>query len=233
MTLHLRDHALLDEPRPFRSLLAQPGVVEQLQLRSSVGFMAIHGGHLEEMTDWVAREAAERSGASYYAVVQPPEDQWHIPSHLIGRDPSPRLETFLEHVEVVVSLHGFGRPELWRSLLLGGRNRQVAEMVAIELIPRLRHYEIITELKGIPKALRGQHRLNPVNLPRMGGVQIELPPRVRGRSPIFWGQLEPGTIVPHLEALVEGLAAFAQRWSLGDARLKAPDASLSSRRQSA
>ena len=34
--------------------------------------MAYHGGGLEAMTDVIAREAAERSGASYYGVVHPP-----------------------------------------------------------------------------------------------------------------------------------------------------------------
>lgn len=193
--------------------------------------MAIHGGYLEEMTDWVARSAAELSGGSFYAVIQPEQEQWHVPSHLIGRHASTTLSAFVEHVDVVVSLHGFGRPELWRSLLLGGRNRAVAELAALELIPRLGHYEVLTDLAAIPKPLRGQHRENPVNLPRFGGVQIELPPRVRGRSPIFWGPLERGTIVPHLEALVEGLAAFAHRWPKEASGIREPGGSWPNRRR--
>ena len=43
--------------------------------------MAYHGGSLEEQTDVIAALAAERSGASYYAVLQPEDVQWHIPSH--------------------------------------------------------------------------------------------------------------------------------------------------------
>ena len=35
-----------------------PGVVEQCDLRGTFGFMAYHGGALEETTDVIAREAA-------------------------------------------------------------------------------------------------------------------------------------------------------------------------------
>ena len=52
-------------------LLAVPGVGEELELRSTLGVCALHGGGLERATEAVAREVAERTGASYYAVVQP------------------------------------------------------------------------------------------------------------------------------------------------------------------
>ena len=44
------------------------GVSEHSTLRSTFGFMAFHGGALEEMTDIVASRAAERAGASYYGI---------------------------------------------------------------------------------------------------------------------------------------------------------------------
>ena len=216
MALHLRNHKLLADPQPFARLLEQDGVREEMELGSRFGFMAFHGGRLEEMTDDVARTAAQRSGASFYAVVQPEHDQWHIPSHKVTPDQSPALAEFMDHVDVVVSLHGYGRVGLWRSLLLGGQNRALAEHVAIELIPRLPHYEILTDLDEIPKALRGLHDTNPVNVVRGGGVQIELPPRVRGRSPLFWGIRPKNVWVPHLESLVDGLVAAADNWSTTD-----------------
>lgn len=212
MGLHLRDHALLDDPAPFARLLEQPGVVEESTLEGRVGFMAFHGGRLEEVTDFVAREAAAASGSSYYGVLQPDDEQWHIPSHRVTADQSPSLAGFLDHVDVVVAIHGFGRQDLWRSLLVGGRNRALAEHVACHLIPALPHYEILTDLDEIPRPLRGQHSRNPANAARHGGIQIELPPRVRGRSPIFWG-LDVEHPVPHTSALVEGLAAAAIAWS--------------------
>jgi phage replication-related protein YjqB (UPF0714/DUF867 family) len=195
----------------FDELLAHPGVVEVVELRSTFGFMAFHGGSLEEMTDVVAANAAERSGASYYGVLQPPDLQWHIPSTMVDPAHSDALATFLAHVDVVITVHGYGREGFWTTLLLGGSNRRLAEHVGDHLRTTLPAYEIATDLERIPEPLRGQHRRNPVNLPRDGGVQIELPPRVRGASPLWWDWDGPG-LTPHTEALIDGLAAAAHTW---------------------
>ena len=211
MALHLADRTLLDAERPFAELLGRPGVSEVLQLRSRFGFMAFHGGWLEEVTDDIATAAAERSGASVYACLQGPDDQWHLPSHNFDPADSAVLARFLDHVDVVVAVHGFGSPRLLRAVLLGGRNRTLAAHVAVHLIGRLPHYEILHRLDDIPRSLSGQHPLNPCNLPSEGGVQIELPPRIRGKSPMWTGFRGPGR-VPHHEALIEGLAAAARAW---------------------
>ena len=211
MALHLGHHDLLDENRPFEALLSQPGVSEVLDLGSRFGFMAFHGGWLEEVTDDIASTAAERSGASYYGVLQGPNDQWHIPSRLVDPAESKNLGLFIDHVDVVVAIHGFGRPDLLRSVLLGGQNRDLAEFVACRLIAQLPHYEILHDISSIPVGLRGQHPRNPVNLPSGGGVQVELPPRIRGKSPMWTGFKGPGR-VPHHEALINGLAAAARDW---------------------
>ena len=116
-------------------LLATPGVREQCVLGSRFGFLALHGG-LEAGTAEIARAAAVASNASIYAVVQPDDVRWHVPSHAFDPAHSCALVEFLAHVEQVVSVHGFG-------------------------------------------GLRGVHPDNPVNRVRDGGVQIELPPRVR------------------------------------------------------
>jgi len=50
-----------------------------------------------------------------------------------------------------------------------------------------------------------------VNLPRAAGVQIELPPRVRGQGPLWWDH--EGDLVPHTLALIEGLADAASGWT--------------------
>jgi phage replication-related protein YjqB (UPF0714/DUF867 family) len=192
----------------FAELLASPDVVEECELRGSVGFMAYHGGGLEEMTDVIAREAAARSGASYYGVVHPPDWDLHIPSTRVAPDDSPVLAAFLAHVQTVVTIHGFGRRPLLTSVLLGGRNRQLAAHVAAHLRAHLPAYDIVDDLDAIPAELRGVHERNPVNLPRGGGVQIELPPRVRGSSPLWW-DWEHG-LVPHTESLIEALAAAAR-----------------------
>src|SRR5579862_5519559 len=110
----------------FAELLAHPGVREIVTLRSTFGFMAFHGGSLEKVTDDIAAAAAEASGASLYAVVQPPDLRWHIPSAEIDPGASPALAGFLDHVDTVVAVHGYGRPGMFTTILLGGGNRELA-----------------------------------------------------------------------------------------------------------
>jgi phage replication-related protein YjqB (UPF0714/DUF867 family) len=197
----------------FATLLAQPGVVEVSELRSRVGFMAYHGGALEVMTDVIASRAADRAGASFYAVLMPDGMIDHLSSTKVRPAESPRLAEFLGHVDIVVTVHGFGRQGLFTSLLLGGQNRQFAEHVADTLREVLPAYDIRTDLETIPSQLRGLHRDNPVNLPRDSGVQIELPPRVRGSSPMWWDWEGPG-LTPHTESLIDGLAKAVESWRL-------------------
>ena len=69
--------------------------------------MAYHGGALEEATDVVARAAAELAGASYYGVHQP-NGMGH---HAIDADPTRGVRSvarFLRHIDVVVTIHGYG-----------------------------------------------------------------------------------------------------------------------------
>jgi phage replication-related protein YjqB (UPF0714/DUF867 family) len=206
-------HAAILSPISFADLLASPGVTEELELRSSIGFLAFHGGSLERQTDVIARDAAARAGASLYAVVQPDGLRWHVPSTSVTPDASPSLRAFLDQVEVAIALHGFGRDGLWTSLLLGGTNRRLAAHLAAILRPALADYEIVDELDGIPVDLRGLHPRNPVNLPAGGGVQLELPPRVRGTTPHWEGWEGPGHCPP-MEALVTALAEAAVTFAL-------------------
>jgi len=192
----------------FDQLLAHEGVEEVLRLRSTFGFMAYHGGGLEEMTDVIAQAAAEKAGASYYGVHQPVGMEWHIPSHKVTREHSTALGEFLDHVDIVITVHGFGRMGMWASLLLGGSNRELAEHVGTRLRTYLPAYDIRTNMEDIPKELRGLHPENPVNLPTRGGMQLELPPRIRGTSPMFWDWEGPH-LNPHSQALVDVLADAA------------------------
>jgi phage replication-related protein YjqB (UPF0714/DUF867 family) len=169
-------------------LLAHDGVVETCELRATVGFMAIHGGSLERGTAEVARRSADACGASIYTIEQPDDLQWHIPSN---------LGAFLDHVDVVVSVHGYGREGWWTRLLVGGTNRDLATRTAGTLRRHLDGFEVLDLIDAIPRELRGLHPGNPVNRPRGGGVQLELPPRVRGLGPN--GRRE------YVDALVGGL----------------------------
>jgi phage replication-related protein YjqB (UPF0714/DUF867 family) len=200
----------------FDELLAHPGVEEISRLDSTFGFMAFHGGSLEQRTDEIALAAAERAGASVYAVVQPPGFRWHLPSTQIDPAHSPLLAAFLDHVDVAVAVHGFGRQDMFTTLLVGGRNRDLGRHVGRHLRATLPGYEIAGALDRIPRELRGLHPENPVNRPRQGGVQLELPPRVRGLGPCwsdFRAEHGDDVLPPHTEALITGLAAAALSWS--------------------
>ncbi len=196
----------------FKQLLDHPGVDEVCELRSKFGFMAFHGGNLEENTDVIAQAAAQQSGSSYYGVHQPPGMRQHIASHLISPADSPALTSFINHVDIVVTIHGYGRKGLFTTLLLGGKNRALASHLAAHLNAALPAYDIEHDLEKIPRDLAGQHHLNPVNLPRHGGVQIELPPRVRGSSPL-WRDWEGSSLTPHTNSLIDALSNAARGWS--------------------
>ncbi|MGY9081532.1 MAG: poly-gamma-glutamate hydrolase family protein [Acidimicrobiales bacterium] len=199
----------------FGELLARVDVSEVSELRSArLGFMAYHGGQLEKVTDVIASSAAKASDCSYYGVLQSDEDSVvHLPSNIVAPTESLKLAEFLSHVDVVVTIHGYGRKRLWHALLLGGRNRELAEHVGRHLRRRLPDYHIIDNLVELPRELAGMHPSNPVNLPRSQGVQIELPATVRwNRKGRHWSDLGSHGRAPQVQALIDGLAEAAIAW---------------------
>lgn len=196
-------------PQSLSALLGQPGVTEVSTLRSRFGFLAIHGGGLEEMTDVIAERAAQSAGASVYVVRHPDRYPHHLSSALFDPAESPRLAEFLEHVDVAVSLHGYGRIGRATQLLAGGRNRALAAHLARHI--QVAGYQVITDLDHIPPELRGLHPRNPVNRVRDGGAQLELPVRVRGLSPRSPLPGDDG-LSSVTSALVRDLADAARRW---------------------
>ncbi len=196
----------------FAELLAHDGVEEDLELRSPFGLMAFHGGNLEEGTDLIAAAVAERCGASLYAVRQPTSLRWHLPSIEVGPSDSPALAAFIDHVDIAVAVHGYGRDGMWTSLLLGGRHRALAAHLGHHLRQAMPGYEVVDELDDIPSDLRGVHRANPVNLPREGGVQLELPPRTRSRTVPMWRALPDTEPIPHQLDLIDGLVTAIRAW---------------------
>lgn len=189
----------------LEELLAHPGVEEVCELRSTFGILAFHGGNLERGTDDIAAAAAEAAGASLYVIRQPPDLRWHLPSVEFQPERSTALASFLDHVEVVITVHGYGREGWWTTLLLGGRNRPLAARLAGHLRAGLGDgFTIEDDLEAIPRELRGVHARNPVNLARGTGVQLELPPRVRR------GTGAPTYLPEYEAAVVEALAATAR-----------------------
>lgn len=203
-----------------------PGVREECVLRSSVGFMTLHGGSQDRGTDQIARRAAERADASYYAIVQPPGLRVHLTSRLHDPDHSARLRAFLEHVDIAISVHGFGRDgfALWldpdrglviepygpalrgtqtgplRGIIVGGLNAQLVDAARKLLHRCFVGYHVADE-----RVRLGFHPENPVNLPLAHGVQVELPPGLRGIGD--FGE----TIVPRQDGVVsEVVSALAE-----------------------
>jgi len=196
-------------PQSLSALLTEPGMAEISELRSRFGLLAIHGGGLEEMTDVIAERAADAAGASVYLVRHPDRYPHHLSSALFDPAESPRLAEFLDHVDVAVSLHGYGRIGRGTQLLAGGRNRALADHLARHIA--LTGYQVITDLDDIPAELRGLHPNNPVNRVRDGGTQLELCVRVRGLSPRSPLPGDDG-LSPVTSALVHGLAGAARSW---------------------
>jgi len=203
----------LPAPQSLSELLTDPDVVESSTLRSRFGFLAIHGGGLERMTDVIAERAAVAADASVYVVRHPENYPHHLSSSAYREGESALLDAFLAHVDVVVSLHGYGRIGRTMDLLAGGGNRTLAaHLAACVLVPG---FEVVTDLAAIPRELRGLNPANPVNRPRGGGAQLELTPRVRGLSPRSGPAGEDGLCAP-TAALVTGLTSAATAWPLAE-----------------
>jgi phage replication-related protein YjqB (UPF0714/DUF867 family) len=214
-------------------LLQIAGVEEVCELRSPVGFMALHGGSQDRGTDQIARRAAALCGASYYAIVQPPWLRVHLTSRLHDPAHSAALRRFLTHVRVAISVHGFGRdsfaawvdpsrglviepygPALRGSqqhaltgIIVGGLNEGLVHQARTLLGVYLPGFHVADE-----RVRLGFHPQNPVNLPSEKGVQIELSPGLRGIG--AWGErLTPDQAdVP--EGLIRALVETAQAAAL-------------------
>src|SRR6201995_3837018 len=196
-------------PQALSEFLNEPGVIEVSRLRSRFCFLAIHGGGLEEMTDVIAERAADAAEASVYLVRHPDRYPHHLSSALFDPAESPRLAEFLDHVDVAVSLHGYGRIGRGTQRRAGGRTRALPDPLARHIA--LTGYQVITDLDDIPAELRGLHPNNPVNRVRDGGTQLELCVRVRGLTPRSPSHGEDG-LSPVTSALVHGLAGAARSW---------------------
>ena len=203
-------------------LLAIPGMREECILRSNVGFMALHAGSQDRGTEQIARRAAQRAGASYYAIVHPPGLRVHLTSRLHDPDHSAHLRAFLRHVDVAISVHGFGRDgfSLWldparglvvepygpairgrqtgplRGIIVGGLNGPLLDAARVLFEGRFAGFHVADE-----RVRLGFHPDNPVNLPSAHGVQVELPPGLRGIGD--FGE----TLVPGHDAAVSDVVA--------------------------
>jgi phage replication-related protein YjqB (UPF0714/DUF867 family) len=197
---------------PFRENLARDGVHEVLHVRGPIGIMAFHGGALERVTDVFAAEAARQTESSYYAVLHP-DDSLHVPSKFIDPAHSAKLTTFVDHVDVAIAIHGYGRHDAMFRVLLGGTNRTFAAHIGAHLEPALPKYEIVTDLAAIPRELAGQHPDNPVNRVRDKGVQIEVPAALRWHYDHKQWSDTPGVgRAPQVVAFIDALCRAVDCW---------------------
>ena len=182
-------------------LLSIPGMSEEIHLRSHVGFMALHGGSQDRGTREIAEQAAARTGASYYGIVHPADLRVHMTSRLHEPAQSTMFRSFLDHIDIAISVHGFGRDGFafcidergtlvvepygpatrgnqtgpLRGIIIGGRNAALVAAARELFRGRFDGYHVADE-----RVRLGFHPENPVNLPPAHGVQIELPPGLRG-----------------------------------------------------
>jgi phage replication-related protein YjqB (UPF0714/DUF867 family) len=213
-------------------LLSMPGIKEERTLRSNVGFMALHGGSQDRGTDQIARWAADEAGASYYAIIQPPRLRVHLTSRLHNPDDSAHLRSFLEHVDVAISVHGFGRDgfAFWidserglviepygpairgqqkgplRGIIVGGLNGPLVDAAGAIFEKRFDDYHVADK-----RVRLGFHPDNPVNLPSAHGVQVELPPGLRGIGD--FGEILVSRQEPLVSEVVDALVELASRAS--------------------
>ena len=198
----------------FTELLSSPEISEEIEIRSSFGVCALHGGGLERATEAVARDVAKNTDSSYYAVIQPEGSRIHLSSKYFDPNQSSKLGQFLEKIDTLISIHGYGKEDDFWALLLGGSNRELAYHLAgslREVLPE--EYRVVDQIDNIPPPLRGVHPDNPVNFPINGGVQIEIPPGLRwNREYNFWSDAEGTPRSADLNKLIKGLVSGINSW---------------------
>jgi phage replication-related protein YjqB (UPF0714/DUF867 family) len=125
----------------------------------------------------------------------------HLTSRLHDPAHSRTLRSFLQHVVIAISVHGFGRDgfSVWvdhahrlvlepygparrgrqtgplRGIIVGGLNGDLLDTARRVLHDRFPGYHVADE-----RVRLGFHPDNPANLPSRHGIQIELPPGLRG-----------------------------------------------------
>jgi phage replication-related protein YjqB (UPF0714/DUF867 family) len=150
----------------------------------------------------------------------------HLTSRRHNPDHSALLRTFLQHVDIAISVHGFGRDSfaLWidperglviepygpatrgnqsgplRGVIVGGRNAELLSVARRLLNDRFAGYHVADE-----RVRLGFHPDNPANLPSERGIQVELPPGLRGIGDCgeHFAPRQDGVVTEVVAALVE------------------------------
>ena len=149
--------------------------VETVNRHSSVTVIAIHGGHIEEGSDKLARAIAG-SILSYYVFqgVKPKNNRaLHVTSTHFN---DPRALELVEKEDTVISIHGF-KEDAKDEICIGGRNTNLRDEIAKSLLGA-KTGVIVT----VPCATYGgDDPQNIVNRSKKYGVQLEFSSRLRKR----------------------------------------------------
>ena len=123
-----------------------------------------------------------------------------MPSVAFDAAASPALAAFVGHVDVVVAVHGYGRIDMWTTLLLGGQTRPGRPIGCGAAGSLGGGFTIVDDLRPSHRAA-GSASPQPGEPASRGGVQLELPPRVRSgtAAPTYRREYEDAVV----DALVE------------------------------
>ena len=168
--------------RSIRFTDAEPGdrIREYACVRGPVAVFALHGGGIEPGTEQVARYLAENTDATVYIFSGrrgSANRKLRIPSYRSLRKGSRLLAEVLARVRVAISIHGHGRPT--PDIYLGGSNDRLIERTHDLLEAHLPKYRVVSDPSSMERAYRANDSRNIVNVPRFGGVQLELPASLR------------------------------------------------------
>lgn len=166
----------------FARLLEDPAVDETFAPGAGpVAIFAPHGGGIEPGTEEIARALAAACGAGLYVLAGrrgSGNRALHVASTGMPPRVSAKLDAALAACRVALAVHGHGLPV--DAVFVSGQASRAVAAVAAALRPALgARYAVIDEVARIPPGLRAVSPGNFVNRPAGGGVQLELPRRLR------------------------------------------------------
>jgi phage replication-related protein YjqB (UPF0714/DUF867 family) len=141
--------------------------IRALDRRSPVTITSVHGGQIEKGTSAIARAIAGRNYNlfDFQGLKRDHPPELHVTA---TRFRHPTLTRLLHASSFAVSIHGMGNTGN-QTIWLGGLNAQLKQLTLAELQSAGFSVE-----PDSPK-YRGESPRNIVNLPRLHGVQLELP----------------------------------------------------------
>jgi len=150
--------------RDYRSRAADRG--------SIVTVIAPHGGFIDEGSSAIARAVASNDFNLFDFQGLHKQDSFrlHVTSH---RFEDPALTRLIARSLFAVSIHGMADNSDPMEIWLGGLNHELKQVICDVL--RGQGFAVKTN----PPKFKGEHARNVVNLPKMNGVQIELPYSLR------------------------------------------------------